>query len=57
MWKVSPCYDLVRSEGPRGEHTTSIGGERKNLTKKDILKVTKATGIKKDANASLVKSL
>jgi coenzyme F420-reducing hydrogenase alpha subunit len=47
-------YDLVHSEGPRGEHTTSIGGERKNLTGKDILKVAKATGIKKETALNII---
>lgn len=54
VWKVSPCYDLVHSEGPRGERTTSIGGKRKNLTGEDILKVAKATGIKKETALNII---
>lgn len=46
VWKVSPTYDLVRSDGPGGEHTTTIAGEGKNPTEKDILKVAEETGIK-----------
>jgi serine/threonine-protein kinase HipA len=44
-WKVSPAYDLVRSDGPGGEHTTTVAGEGKKPTEKDILKVAAETGI------------
>ena len=44
-WKVSPAYDLVHSDGPGGEHTTTIAGEGKNPTEKDILKVAEEISI------------
>jgi len=53
VWKVSPAYDLVRSDGPGGEHTTSIAGEGRNPTSKDILKVAGETGIS-PANAKRI---
>ena len=57
MWKVFLCYDLVRKEGPSGEHTTSIVGEGKNLTEKDIPKVAKATGIKKESALNIINKM
>jgi serine/threonine-protein kinase HipA len=57
VWKVSPPYDLVRSDGPGGEHTTSIAGEGKNPTEKDILKVAKATGIKIDVAKAIINEI
>jgi serine/threonine-protein kinase HipA len=44
-WQVSPPYDLVYAEGPAGEHTTTVAGEGKNPTQKDILKVAHEVGI------------
>ena len=26
-WKLTPAYDLTFSEGPRGEHSTSVNGD------------------------------
>ncbi|MFA5513593.1 MAG: type II toxin-antitoxin system HipA family toxin [Sphaerochaetaceae bacterium] len=53
-WRVSPPYDLVRSDGPGGEHTTAVGGEGRNPTEKDILKVAKETGIKKSKAQQII---
>lgn len=44
-WTVSPAYDLTFSQGPAGEHSTSVMGEGKNPNKKHLLKLAQATGI------------
>lgn len=44
-WRVSPAYDLVFSEGIMGEHATTIAGEGKNPTKRNILSVAETVGI------------
>jgi serine/threonine-protein kinase HipA len=38
-WRLSPAYDLTFSDGPNGEHTTSINGEGKKPSLRDMLKV------------------
>lgn len=42
-WKLSPAYDLVRSEGFNGQHTTTINGKG-SPNKDDILDVAKNIG-------------
>jgi serine/threonine-protein kinase HipA len=53
-WKVSPAYDIVYSEGPGGEHTTTVVGEGKNPTEKDILKAAKEVGITKQKAKQII---
>ena len=36
-WKFSPAYDITFTDGPGGEHTTTINGEGRNPTKQDML--------------------
>jgi len=38
-WRLSPAYDLVFSEGPRGQHTMAIAGEAERPTERDMLRV------------------
>lgn len=38
-WTLAPAYDLVFSEGPRGEHTMAVAGEAARPTEQDILRV------------------
>jgi serine/threonine-protein kinase HipA len=44
-WRLAPAYDLTRSEGPGGEHTTDVAGKGKDITRSDMLKVADAAGI------------
>ncbi|MDR3265270.1 MAG: type II toxin-antitoxin system HipA family toxin [Synergistaceae bacterium] len=44
-WRASPVYDLVYAEGMGGEHATTIDGEGKNPTDKDILRVAQKIGM------------
>lgn len=43
-WKFTPAYDLVRSSGFNGQHTTTIAGSGLPGTE-DILEVAKQTGL------------
>jgi serine/threonine-protein kinase HipA len=45
LWKLSPAFDLTYSFGPGGEHSTSVAGHGKNITRTHLLKVAKAGGI------------
>ncbi|MDR2884507.1 MAG: type II toxin-antitoxin system HipA family toxin [Deferribacteraceae bacterium] len=44
-WQVSPAYDLVYAAGMGGEHATTIAGEGKNPTEKDMLMVATMVGM------------
>jgi len=44
-WRLAPAYDLTRSEGPGGEHTTDVAGKGKDISHADMLKVADMAGI------------
>ncbi len=44
-WKLCPAYDLTKNEGMAGEHTTTINGKGKNISRQDMLEVGKRIGI------------
>ena len=46
FWKLSPAFDLTYSQGPGGEHSTSVAGHGKNITRAHLLQVAKAGGLK-----------
>lgn len=46
LWKLSPAFDLTYSFGPGGEHSTSVAGHGKNITRTHLLRVADAVGIK-----------
>ena len=45
MWKLSPAFDLTYSFGPGGEHSTSVAGHGKHITRAQLMQVAKAGGI------------
>jgi serine/threonine-protein kinase HipA len=45
LWKLSPAFDLTYSFGPGGEHSTSVAGHGKNITREHLLRVAKTAGI------------
>ena len=50
FWTLSPAFDLTYSQGPGGEHSTSVAGHGKNITRAHLLQVAKTGGVKlKDA--------
>ncbi len=42
---LASAYNLTRSTGPGGEHTTDVAGKGKDITSSDMLKVADAAGI------------
>ncbi|MCY4228425.1 MAG: type II toxin-antitoxin system HipA family toxin [Gammaproteobacteria bacterium] len=38
-WKLSPAYDLTFSSRPRGEHSTTVMGEGKDLNQSELIKL------------------
>ena len=50
FWKLSPAFDLTYSQGPGGEHSTSVAGHGKKISRAHLLQIAKTGGIKtKDA--------
>lgn len=45
FWKLSPAFDLTHSFGPGGEHSTSVAGHGKNITRAHLLQVATAGGM------------
>jgi serine/threonine-protein kinase HipA len=45
LWTLSPAFDLTYSFGPGGEHSTSVAGHGKNITRAQLMQVAKAGGI------------
>ncbi|NJS36826.1 MAG: HipA domain-containing protein [Brachymonas sp.] len=45
LWKLSPAFDLTYSFGPGGEHSTSVAGYGKNITREHLLRVATKAGI------------
>ena len=54
FWTLSPAFDLTYCQGPGGEHSTSVAGHGKNITRTHLLEVAKTGGIKlKDAVSAI----
>lgn len=56
-WKLSPAYDLTYSYSINGEHATTINGEGKNPTLKDILKVAENIGMNMEEAQSIAEDI
>ncbi len=44
-WTLAPAYDLVFSEGPRGEHCTTVAGEGNNPGEADLRRLARPMSI------------
>jgi serine/threonine-protein kinase HipA len=44
-WKLSPAFDLTYSFGPGGEHSTSIAGHGKAISKAHLMQVARVGGL------------
>ncbi len=49
-WKMAPVFDLTLSDGPGGEHSTSVMGHGKGITRAHLLGLAKQCGV--DAGAA-----
>jgi serine/threonine-protein kinase HipA len=45
LWKLAPAFDLTYSFGPGGEHSTTVAGYGKNISRTNLLQVAKVVGI------------
>jgi len=53
-WRLSPAFDLSFSQGPGGQHSTSVAGEGTAPGRNDLMRVAKGGGVKeKDAQGCI----
>jgi len=45
-WRLSPAYDLTYSQGPGGEHSTSVLGHGKAITREHMISLGKKADLK-----------
>jgi serine/threonine-protein kinase HipA len=54
QWKLSPAFDICHAYRPDSEwvsqHSLSINGKRKNITKSDLLEIALQMNVKKPEN-------
>jgi len=46
MWRMAPAYDLTWSSGPGGEHSSSVFGHGKDITRDLLIKLGRKADIK-----------
>lgn len=56
-WKLSPAYDLTYSYSIGGEHATSVHGEGKNPSMKELLLVAETIGMNRKRAESIAKEI
>lgn len=53
-WHLTPAFDLSYSQGPGGQHSTSVAGEGAKPSRADLMRVAKGGGVKdKDAQGCI----
>lgn len=57
QWHLSPAYDLMLTEGIRGEHTMSIAGEARLPGFKDLLQVAESASVSKKGLSSIIEEV
>lgn len=45
VWKLSPAYDLVFSDGPGGRHTMAVAGEDQDPGEREMLRLAEACDV------------
>ncbi len=56
-WQLSPAYDLTFSSSLNGEHATTVNGNGKNPSMKDILKVAENIGLKYEKSKKIAENI
>ena len=54
LWRLAPAYDLTFSPGPGGEHSTSIMGQGKRITRHHLLELGKYADLSAPAAGRVV---
>lgn len=45
LWKLAPAFDLTYSVGPGGQHSTTVAGHGRNISRDHLLQVAKTSGV------------
>ena len=53
-WRLAPAYDLTWSSGPGGEHSSSVLGHGKNITREHLIKLGEKAGMKKPDSIKVI---
>ena len=54
LWRLAPAYDLTFSNGPGGEHATSVLGRGKRITRQHLLELGRHADLSPAAAARIV---
>ena len=57
QWQLTPAYDLTRSAGINGEHTTSILGKGKDITNDDIYQLASQFDMNKQETKTIIEQI
>jgi len=53
-WQLAPAYDLTWSPGPGGEHSSSVLGHGKNITRSHLVALSKKADIEEQDAAQII---
>jgi serine/threonine-protein kinase HipA len=53
-WRMAPAYDLTWSPGPGGEHSSSVLGHGRDITRNHLIELGKKTDIKEQEAAAII---
>jgi len=53
-WRLAPAYDLTWSSGPGGEHSSSVLGHGKNITREHLIKLGEKAGMKRSDSIRVI---
>ena len=53
-WRMAPAYDLTWSFGPGGEHSSSVLGHGKNITREHLIELGRKADIQKPGAIKVV---
>ncbi len=55
-WRLAPAYDLTWSSGPGGEHSSSVLGHGKNITREHLTKLGEKAGMKRPDTINVIEN-
>jgi len=55
-WRLAPAYDLTWSSGPGGEHSSSVLGHGKNITREHLIKLGEKAGMKRPDTINVIEN-
>jgi serine/threonine-protein kinase HipA len=53
-WRLAPAYDLTWASGPGGEHSTSVLGYGRDVTRKHLIELAKKADVKPQEAAEII---